>query len=1067
VYQTGFRRLLSGEPPAAAGRIPAEKKRVHAMAITLHAETVYSYRRSHRVITGEAATGDARTLARIEQLLVAAADAYRSRRYLDGVRHYTEARQLVWSQLFPSSRFDEVQIRDLDIHRTLASYAGEWMNVLPVESAPAGVRPRELAAVDTGKVVGLHAAAVDTVVAGAAADLAAAKTLEHRGNVEAAKFFRQRATEVAPTFVNAAAVRVSEGDGGVTGLTARRFTDLAAIELTELEIPASLTVAKRSYAVEVGDRVRSVSWTAGAAPKVDDLLSTVFEPRKVLQRLPDILIAPQRPADVAAGLPHVWYYETPLGLAECHHALGDWQTAERWYLQAAGYRYLNATAEAPYLWARLATLYLDWGNSLFRSGDPQAALAVYGKVVAADGSVPGSALHTTPALTPAATVAATVIGALDDPSALDVSPAIAAAILDVWAQIAKISGGLDFWGHWAANVPIWTFDYLQSVAANFCQLAVSAERDAISFWEKADQGELTRLQLQQNVTLARAERQAAQAQVAAADAQVEAYRAGEEAAKQRARHARENADEYATRSRQWTMHQALSAQLSGGEDGNAAQLNRYADRMVSGSYSLRGDRGTLAAAEQLAGARLQREYEIHAMRRQQADLEAATVQAREEREAAQARATAARASAHAAAVRVNGALELVAAYDQQRFTPDVWNALGERMGALSQRYLVMALDVAKLMQRAYNFEQDTDRALIKGDYASDAVKGLLAADSLLADVHSFTYDMVTTNKPVPQPVRQTISLAGRYPFLFERDLRTTGRMEFETRIDDFDVVYPGTYGGRIEHVEVEVDGIVPARGVSGTLTNAGISHYRVPSAAWTTGNGLKHRVQNRETLVLSDHDPRADAILTGTDRRRRRVFEGAGVASSWTLDLPPAVNDLDYDAVTDVRLTFTYEARYDAALRDRVLADLAALPSLNERQRPVPIRWLFPDAFFSFYETGVLELDLEPEWFPRSERDPKLQSLGLFVVTTPRARRGGITLAVKAPGTATQSVTTAADGTVDAADLANIDGKPATGTYRIELAAADNPDWVTNGALDLDAVDNIALIVGYSFTPRA
>ena len=39
-------------------------------------------------------------------------------------------------------------------------------------------------------------------------------------------------------------------------------------------------------------------------------------------------------------------------------------------------------------------------------------------------------------------------------------------------------------------------------------------------------------------------------------------------------------------------------------------------------------------------------------------------------------------------------------------------------------------------------------------------------------------------------------------------------MEFETRIDDFDYLYPGTYAGRIENVEIEVVGIIPSSGIS-------------------------------------------------------------------------------------------------------------------------------------------------------------------------------------------------------------------------------------------------------------
>ena len=426
------------------------------------------------------------------------------------------------------------------------------------------------------------------------------------------------------------------------------------------------------------------------------------------------------------------------------------------------------------MWGRLAELYRDWGNQLFRGEDPAAALVVYEKVIAADGTEPAADLYTIPGLKPGADVAREVLAAMADPSALDVSPAIAAPVLDIWAQISKINGGLDFWGHWAANVPIWTFDYLQSVAINFCQLAIAAERDAMSFWEKADQGTLTRLQLEQNVVQAKAEAQAARAQVVAAQAQVTAYEAGEKAAQLRATHAKQNADEYNAKSQQWSMHQALAAQMGAGDDGNAAELNRLADRMLAGPYSFREDRGALVGAEQLAASRLQRQYEIHSMGRQQADLEASAEQAKRQRQAAQARAGAAQASAYAAAVRVNGALELVDAFDEQRFTPDVWNKLGERMNGLSQRYLSMALDVAKLVQRAYNFENDTAHIWSRPTTWPTPIKGFLAADTLdrrHSVVHLRPGDLTA---PVPQPVRQTISLANRYPFLFERDFRTTG-----------------------------------------------------------------------------------------------------------------------------------------------------------------------------------------------------------------------------------------------------------------------------------------------------
>src|SRR6185369_8328692 len=144
---------------------------------------------------------------------------------------------------------------------------------------------------------------------------------------------------------------------------------------------------------------------------------------------------------------------------------------------------------------RLANLYADWGDALFRADDPVNALPVYEKVLTLAGGPGGSALFTAAALKAPADVARAVIANLDGPVDTTVSPAISAVLYEIHGQLAKIEGGLDFWGHWAQNVPIWTFDYLQSVAGNFAQLAIGAERDAMTFWEKADSGELTRTQL--------------------------------------------------------------------------------------------------------------------------------------------------------------------------------------------------------------------------------------------------------------------------------------------------------------------------------------------------------------------------------------------------------------------------------------------------------------------------------------------------------------------------------------------------------------------------------------------
>src|SRR5262249_19322792 len=187
---------------------------------------------------------------------------------------------------------------------------------------------------------------------------------------------------------------------------------------------------------------------------------------------------------------------------------------------------------------------------------------------------------------------------------LAVNPVIGALIVEIQAQILKIQNGLDFWGHRTNSVPIWTFEYLQSVAINFTQLAISAERDFINFRDRADSASLTRQQVVQSIAQSQSELQTAKLQAASANAEVQAFQDGVNLANKRAADADANAAEYANISAQAMVHQALSAQLSGGDDGDASELNAYANIMMSGSYSLSGGRGTLSAAEQLTAMRL-------------------------------------------------------------------------------------------------------------------------------------------------------------------------------------------------------------------------------------------------------------------------------------------------------------------------------------------------------------------------------------------------------------------------------------------------------------------------------
>lgn len=1060
------------------------------MLTNVAATTMYSYNLD-RLVIGTIVDGPpaSSALADIEANLAAAATAFAERRYQEAVDAYLAAERLIYHQLNPKvppvgGPLGIKGIRDRRLFEPLLDVSVGYLNLLDVNEPVAPARPRDrvdpdlLQNAEKLTAVGLTSRRLGAERAtDAAADWRAAQDLLAVGNEAAAKFHLERARQADPELVRTLE-KARSPDGTEPPRPRPRPLPLPALRRplpgetaapvlrTRTELPRipALTV-DRTLGTMLGGGVERFTWPVGDVPPRGRIKEVVYADRVNKVDLVDIIRRPTQPSDIPLWLPHAFYYVVPLGLAECYHGLGEFETAENYYLEAAGYQFLNAEVEAPYVWQRLATLYLDAGNSRFREDDPQGALPHYTKVIGADDSEPASPLYTVAGLAPAAAMARTVLANLGAVETLTVNQAIAAVIIEVRQQLQKIAGGLDFWGFFTGTVPIWTFDYLQNVAASFAQLAIGAERDVINFWDRAGSGNLSRAQLQQNVTMSAAEVQTAQLQANATRAEAAAYAAGAALAQKRAADANVSVTDYTAKSHLAISYQASSAQISGGDDGDPDRLNELADTLLGGE-SIRGSRGTIAAATQLAAAKANREYEIGALKRQAEEMALAKVQADREVAAANARVAVADSAVTVARLRSQAATQLLDVFESQFFTPEVWQRMGDTMYRLYRRYLDMAIRAARLMQQAYNFETDQSLRLIRGDYSTDEVKGLLGADALMADIQTFTYDLITSTTGKPQPVRQTLSLASRYSFAFETQFRTTGVLEFETRIEDFDLVHPGAYAQRIEAIEVSFDGIVPATGITGTLSNAGVSLYRIPASAWVdrTTSGAKYRIQPQETLLLSDYAIRQDALLAPQSPRMLRVFQGAGVASAWRLEVPRGSNDLDFGALTDVRVTFYYQARFDPELREAVRAQLATRPGVHAKDLALPLRWLYPDAYFRFQATSSLRIPLASSDFPANEDAPTLTAAGILLATTGGASPGGITVSVKTPAHAAVTAVTDATGAVSSdsgGPLSPLASGTAVGEYVVDIPEGANP------GLDRSALANVVLLLGYAYTPRA
>lgn len=832
----------------------------------------------------------------------------------------------------------------------------------------------------------------------------------------------------------------------------------------EVETRAETThkAMTKSLGVMFGDHLVQVKWESGTAVPSAEIIDQLYAKRVDATNWWEVVQTSYVPTDLAVQLPHLYCYVIPVALGDCYNATGEYQKAETEYLKAANYKYINVNIEVPALWRKLAENVLDWGDALYKDEEYQDALDIYRKVV----EVPSSAdfvweqspLYVHAKLKLTGDTVEAMLEQYATEGAGTLNPLLAAVVLEIRARLLQLQAGLDFLGIPTSIVPIWTFEYLQNVARYFGQQASQAERDYINFQARGEDEAYTRQQLEQSLDLAKAERELARQQREAAESETAAYLAGAVLANLRANNAQVNRDDYAAMTTQRIELERLNAWYS-------SQNPWELDKTIKGEGPDVGKHihEVIAARTEKIG-HLTRNYELASMDRQIDELQHAEAMAQQQLNAANARVEAAEQLEVVAELRIIAAEDNLDTFDSQLFTPDVWYQMAAFMHRISKSYFTMALKIARIMQRAYNFENDLARHFIRTDYTSMTIQGMLAADALLRDIDSFTYDQITTVQRKEIPIVQTISLANSFPFLFETEFRQHGRMAFETRLEDSDIAYPGTYSRRIMSIEVEIEGILPPGGVRGTLINGGISRYRNPS-----GN-IKYRIQSKETLVLSEFRLKSDAVVFPRDPNQMRIFEGAGVAGTWELEMPPSANDLDFSSITDVRLVFYYRAKFDPILGENMKAQVAALAGVTQRARNIALRYVYPDLYFGFQKTGQLAFTLSPLDFPFNELDPQISAFGLVLMPNPGVDPTGWTVRCATPG---HTVPVAAQADAQGQIVVGAEhpwdsftGSTALGDYLIEMTAADNPMLVQDGTLNLRPIRNIVLLITYDYTPR-
>ena len=825
-----------------------------------------------------------------------------------------------------------------------------------------------------------------------------------------------------------------------------------------LDVPTVRAQAAKT-SVGVLREGRSVNVDLAANPAVV-IRQQLLQPRVNASSLSALDTYLWLPPQFVSYLSHVTGFILPMALGDTYAQLGDYERAATYYTNVRDYQFLNLPIERPMVWSRLARTFVRLGNRLYRDRDMAGARAQYEKVLRiVDGGFDLAGPLYTGGFAALRQQTLDFLNAPDKIAFTAVDYSRRLILLEAQANLRQILNGINYLGFPEEIIPIHSWRYLQNVARYFANQAIQMERSYVNFKDAAERDEATRLVLEQSVDAAAAARRVEQLRVTAAAQQARVADLSAEAAQTRLDNSIDRRSDYDVTSKELATLDAINAWATGPMD-RAVVSASWAGTLgiPPGEY----DTYQVTKFASRQRSKISRRYELNNMNRQIAEMEDAKAIADAQVRVAESMVEVAFAQQELAELREEQAQAQLDNFNSEEFTPELWNNLADAQREISQRYLDWAIGAAFLMERAFEFEFDLDVNRVRFDYARSELNGLLAADYLLADIDQFSFDrLLDTEKQLPAKV--VISLADRYPFQFFQEFQRTGRLEFDTQLEDFDRMHPGAHLRKLRRVEVVVEGLIGREGAQGILKNSGFSLFR-------DRDGLrKVRVQKPETMMLSLYDLRRDGFVFTTEEGVLEVFENSGVASGWTIEFPPESNDLDYRAVSNIHVVFYFDAYYSDRVADVARAELEA-GAVHEHNLGLALRFQYPDEFFSLQDTGEVVFKMDNSYLPFNHEGPEILEAQVVIETEAGVSNVGLVVNVQsAAGGAAVTQATDASGMIatsaGASDLNALRDLPLLDTWTVRLDQAANAAAFAAG-FSWEKVTNVFLFFEYRYTPR-
>jgi hypothetical protein len=345
-------------------------------------------------------------------------------------------------------------------------------------------------------------------------------------------------------------------------------------------------------------------------------------------------------------------------------------------------------------------------------------------------------------------------------------------------------------------------------------------------------------------------------------------------------------------------------------------------------------------------------------------------------------------------------------YMRNKFTnKQLYNWMVSQISALYFQSYQLAYDLAKRAEKTFQYELAvTDTNYIQFGYWDSLKKGLLAGEKLHYDLKRMEVAYLEQNEREYE-ITKHISLTMLHPEALLM-LRETGECYVHLPEAFFDLDYPGHYMRRIKSVSLTIPCVTgPYTNVSCTLT---LQSNRIRKSTSTSGtyaeyawsgdtNDDRFIYNTGATQSIATSNAKNDSGVFELNFRDERYlpFEGAGVISTWHIELPNTLRQFDYDTISDVVIHLQYTAREGGAtFKKAVEKKLTAAVNkiwIEEGKKGLSRLWSakqeFPNEWNRFFQLirdqggadykHKLQLDLSIERFPYQFRSKTITPRGM------------------------------------------------------------------------------------------